>query len=116
MSGPTQAELFARAFQSQVARNPGAACLTIPILRELGVVEAVNASCGETAHDVSHGNVITTLAVNRLQAPRPLYKVGAWLESTGLSSALGMAPQQAHNTRLGHCSQVKQIERLSNLP
>ena len=100
MSQPTQAELFARAFQSQVARNPGAACLTLPILRALGVVEAVNASCS-SAHDVSHGVVVTTLAVNRLQAPRPLYKVGAWLESTALSPALGIQPEQAHDTRLG---------------
>lgn len=100
MSQPTQAELFARAFQSQVARNPGAACLTLPILRELGVVEAVNASCS-SAHDVSHGAVVNLLAVNRLQAPRPLYKVGAWLESTALAQPLGIQPEQAHDTRLG---------------
>jgi len=100
MSQPTQAELFARAFQSQVARNPGAACLTVPILRELGVVEAVNAVCSSD-HDVSHGSVVNLLAVNRLQAPRPLYKVGAWLESTALRQALGVQPEQAHDTRLG---------------
>jgi len=100
MPQPSQAELFARSFQSQVARNPGAACLTLPILRGLGVVEAVNASCA-SAHDVSHGVVINALAVNRLQAPRPLYKIGAWLEATALSSALGIQPDQAHDTRLG---------------
>ena len=100
MSQPSQAELFARAFQSQVARNPGAAMLTLPILRELGVVEAVNTSCA-SAHDVSHGVVVNALAVNRLQAPRPLYKVGAWLESTALSPALGLQSEQAHDTRLG---------------
>lgn len=101
MSRPTQAELFARAFQSQVARNPGAACLTLPILRELGVVEAVNAIVGDSRHDVSHGAVINLLAVNRLQAPRPLYKVETWLEATALSPALGVRPEQAHDTRLG---------------
>jgi hypothetical protein len=72
---PNQAELFARTFQSQVSRKPGAACLTLPILHELGVVEAVNAAC-PSAHDVSHGAILTTLVVNRLQAPRPLYKIG----------------------------------------
>ena len=100
MSQPSQAELFARAFRSQVARNPGAACLTLPILRELGVVAAVNASCA-SAHDVSHGVVVNTLALNRLQAPRPLYKVETWLESTALGPALGIQPEQAHDTRLG---------------
>ena len=100
MPQPSQAELFARAFQSQVARNPGAACLTLPILQELGVIEAVNAACA-SAHDVSHGVVVNTLAVNRLQAPRPLYKMGDWLEATALSAALGIQPDQAHDTRLG---------------
>lgn len=100
MTPPSQAELFARAFQSQVARHPGAACLTIPILRELGVLEAVNASCA-SGHEVSHGVVVNALAVNRLQAPRPLYKISAWLESTALSSTLGVPPEQAHDTRLG---------------
>lgn len=100
MPQPSQAELFARAFQSQVARNPGAACLTLPILRELGVVGAVNRSCA-SAHNVSHGLVINALAVNRLQAPRPLYKIDAWLAATALGSALGIQPAQAHDTRLG---------------
>jgi hypothetical protein len=31
MSQVSHAELFARSFQAQVARNPGAACLTLPI-------------------------------------------------------------------------------------
>ena len=68
-------------------------------------MEAVNASCS-SAHDISHGVVVNALAVNRLQAPRPLYKVGAWLESTALSSALGLQPEQAHDTRLGETLDV----------
>ena len=96
----TQASLFARSFQSQVARNPGAARLTLPILCDLGVASVVDELC-PSGHDVSHGQVITLLAANRLQAPRPLYKVGEWLERTGLSVALGVRPEQAHDTRLG---------------
>ncbi|MDL1894730.1 IS1634 family transposase [Anaerolineae bacterium CFX7] len=96
----TQAELFARSFQSQVARNPGAALLTLPLLRELGVVTAVNEQC-PSDHTVSHGHIAQLLVCNRLQAPRPLYKVGAWLEHTALSAALQVAPAQAHDTRLG---------------
>ncbi len=76
MSQVSHAELFARSFQAQVARNPGGACLTLPILRELdvaGVVDALSSS----GHIVSHGRIVSLLAVNRLQAPRPLYKVQA---------------------------------------
>ena len=74
MTNRTQAERFARSFQSQVARNPGAACLTLPILRDLGVVSSVNALCASD-HVVSHGGIVQLLAVNRLQAPRPLCRV-----------------------------------------
>ncbi len=96
----TQAERFARSVQSQVARNPGAACLTLPILRQLGLVEAVNQQC-PSDHVASHGQITQLLVVNRLQAPRPLYKVGEWLDQTALSAALGLHPEQAHDTRLG---------------
>ncbi len=101
----TQAERFARSFQSQVARSPGAACLTLPILRELGLVDSVNQQC-PSDHLVSHGLVAQLLVVNRLQAPRPLYRVGEWLDQTALSTALGVQPEQAHDTRLGETLDV----------
>jgi transposase len=41
------------------------------------------------------------LVLNRLQAPRPLYKVSDWLEQTALANALAVQPAQAHDTRLG---------------
>jgi transposase len=100
MDHVSQAELFARSFQAQVARHPGAACLTLPLLRELDVVGAVDAHCA-SGHTVSHGQIVGLLVVNRLQAPRPLYKVQSWLEQTGLESALGVQAAQAHDTRLG---------------
>ena len=36
-----------------------------------------------------------------VQAPRPLYRVQDWLETTGLATAVGVQPDQAHVTRLG---------------
>ena len=96
----SQAELFARSFQSQVARNPGAACLTLPVLRALGVKEAVNGLCA-SEHVVAHGQIIELMVLNRLQAPKPLYKVQDWLARTALESALGVQAEQAHDTRLG---------------
>lgn len=100
MGQSSQAQLFARSFQSQVARNPGAACLTLPILRALGVSEAVEARC-ISEHTVSHGKIINLLVENRLQAPKPLYKVQDWLAQSGLESTLGVQAKQAHDTRLG---------------
>ena len=100
MKQDSQAELFARSFQSQVARNPGAACLTLPVLRALGVKEAVNGLCA-SEHVVAHGQIIELMVLNRLQAPKPLYKVQDWLARTALESALGVQAEQAHDTRLG---------------
>jgi transposase len=100
MSQSSQAELFARSFQSQVARHPGAACLTLPLLRALGVREAVDAQC-DSEHTVPHGSVIALLIVNRLQVPKPLYKVQEWLAQSGLEDALDVQAGQAHDTRLG---------------
>ena len=65
MTQDSQAELFARSFQSQMARNPGAACLTLPVLRALGVKEAVNGLCA-SEHVIAHGQIIELLVLNRL--------------------------------------------------
>lgn len=100
MSQGSQADLFARSLQSQVARNPGAACLTLPVSRALGLSEAVDTLCA-SKHTVPHGNIIALLVVNRLQAPKPLYKVQDWLAQSGLECALGVQAEQAHDTRLG---------------
>jgi transposase len=100
MTHNSQAELFARSFQSQVARNPGAACLTVPMLRILGVRGTVNDLC-PSGHTVPHGNIVELLVTNRLQAPRPLYKVQDWLKQTALDATLGVQVEQAHDTRLG---------------
>src|SRR3990172_12427270 len=105
MTTRNQAQQFARAFQSQVARHPGAACLTLPLLKDLGVADAVN-GLSPSRHVVSHGDIIALLATDRLQAPRPLYKVDAWLAQAGLERALGVQADQAHDTRLGESLDV----------
>lgn len=85
MASRTQAERFAHAFQSQVARNPGAviyrSCMSSEWFRS-------SITLCLSGHDTSHGHVLNLLVVNRLQAPRPLYKVQAWLEWAGLSTVL----------------------------
>ena len=50
---------------------------------------------------IAHGQIIELMVLNRLQAPKPLYKVQDWLARTALESALGVQAEQAHDTRLG---------------
>lgn len=63
---------------SQIARFVGGILFLYPILKELKIAEVVDAYC-PTEADVNHGIVVSALVLNRLTAPRPLYKVVDWV-------------------------------------
>jgi transposase len=71
-----------------------------PILRRLGVVQTIN---GHRPGDqeVSHGTTVEILTLNRLMAPKPLYKVKEWMAETVLGDALDVGEEQMHDTRIG---------------
>jgi hypothetical protein len=50
---------------------------------------------------VKHGIVISVLVLNRLTAPRPLYKVARWMASTILPLVLGVPARKFNDDRLG---------------
>jgi transposase len=71
-----------------------------PILRRLRVEQIVNGhSAGE--EEVSHGKTVVILTLNRLMAPKPLYKVKEWMAETVLEDTLGVGAAQMHDTRIG---------------
>jgi len=51
--------------------------------------------------EVSHGTTVDVLGLNRLMAPKPLYKVKEWMAETVLEDTLGIAAAQMHDTRMG---------------
>lgn len=70
------------------------------IFRDLNIVEIVEKHCpGKEA--VNHGTTTTALVLNRLLSPRPLYKVGEWLDGTILNDALEVEAEQMYDSRLG---------------
>jgi transposase len=84
----------------QMARFVGGMLFLYPILEELGVAEVVNSYC-PTEAEVEHGTVTSVLVLNRLSAPRPLYKVARWMAFTILPLVLGISARKFNDDRLG---------------
>jgi transposase len=96
----SQAARFQQHVNNQLSKSLGAIPVLLPILRRLGVDQIVNRhSAGE--EEVSHGTTVTIVALNRLMAPKPLYKVKEWMAETVLEDTLGVRAEHMHDTRIG---------------
>ncbi len=85
---------------SQLRRQLGALPVLYALLDLLQVREIINRYC-PTRGEVDHGAVSMILILNRLTAPRPLYKVADWLAQTVLIHTLGIPPAKFNDDRLG---------------
>jgi transposase len=74
--------------------------LVVPILQTLGL-RGIVAEHLVGVNDVDNGTVALILCLNRLVAPRPLYKVEEWLADTIVPAYLGVAAAKLHDDRLG---------------
>jgi len=76
-----------------------------PLLEQLHLRETVStaleAAHGEETTVVESGRLVEVLVLNRLMAPRPLYRVGEWLQGSVLAHRLGVDPAQVNDARLG---------------
>jgi Domain of unknown function (DUF4277) len=76
-----------------------------PILEQLHLRETVRDALqqvqGEEATVVESGRLVEVLVLNRLTAPRPLYRVGEWRQDSVLAHRLGLDPAQVNDARLG---------------
>ena len=66
---------------AQLRRHLGALPVLYPLLEVLQVRAIINRHC-PTAAEVDHGSVVLVLILNRLVAPRPLYRLADWLSRT----------------------------------
>jgi transposase len=69
-------------------------------LEALQVREIINRHC-PTSAQVDHGTVAMVLILNRLVAPRPLYRIADWLARTVLVYQLGVQADKFNDDRLG---------------
>jgi hypothetical protein len=85
--------------RAQLRRQLGALPVLYRLLELLDVRQIINRYC-PTAAQVDHGAVVV-LVLNRLMAPRPLYKVADWLGQTVLVTVLGLPAGKFNDDRLG---------------
>ena len=81
--------LMDRLTKRQMRYYMGALPLLYIVLAELKVEETINRYC-PTQSKLSHGTVALVLALNRLHAPRALWRVADWLGQTVLVQVLGV--------------------------
>lgn len=96
----SEALAFASTLEKQLSRTLGALPVLLPILERLELRDLVQRYCPSRA-DLDQGTVALALVLNRLMAPRPLYKMAAWLEQTTLPETLGIEADKLHDRRLG---------------
>jgi transposase len=96
----TMAQVVDWLTRAQLRRHLGALPVLYGLLEVLQVREIINRHC-PTAAEVDHGTVATVLILNRLVAPRPLYRVADWLARTVLVYQLGVSAKKFNDDRLG---------------
>jgi len=85
--------------QAQLRRHLGALPVLYELLNVLQVRQIINRHC-PTAAEVDHGTVAMVLILNRLMAPRPLFRVADWVARTVLVSVLGIPASKFNDDRL----------------
>jgi transposase len=95
----TMAWVLDRLTHRQLRRYLGALPVLYTVLQELKVEETINQYCPSRS-EVSHGTVALVLVLNRLHAPRALWRVADWLGQTVLEAVLGVAATQFKKDRL----------------
>lgn len=98
--GFSQADRFEQHINNQLTKRIGAVPVLMPIIQRLGIAEIIDEWC-PGKEDISHGVVVSILALNRLQAPRPLSKVKPWLEESVLEDTFGIEAEKMYDQRLG---------------
>lgn len=86
--------------RAQLRRQLGALPVLYRLLAILDVRRIINHYCPRAAQ-VDHGAVVVVLVLNRLMAPRPLYKIADWLGQTVLVTVLGIPAAKFNDDRLG---------------
>jgi transposase len=100
--------LMDRLTKRQMRYYLGALPLLYTVLAELKVEETINRYC-PTQSKLSHGTVVLVLALNRLHAPRALWRVADWLGQTVLVRVLGVEAAKFKKDRLARTLALRAI-------
>jgi transposase len=94
------AEIIQALTRTQVVRQLSALPILVALLTRLKVRATINRHC-PTHSPVDNGAVALVLVLNRLMAPRPLYKVVDWLSLTLIAEQVGFSKFKFNDDRLG---------------
>jgi hypothetical protein len=101
----TMAQVVDLLIQAQLRRHLGALPVLYALLEVLQVREIINRHCPTTA-EVDHGTVAMVLILNRLMAPRALYRIADWLARTVLIYTLDVPAEKFNDDRLARTLDV----------
>ncbi|MBU0490483.1 MAG: DUF4277 domain-containing protein [Chloroflexi bacterium] len=96
----TMATLVDLLTRAQLRRQMGALPVLYALLEILQVRPVINRHC-PTAAEIDHGTVALVLVLNRLTAPRALWRIADWLAQTVLVQTLGLPAAKFNDDRLG---------------
>jgi transposase len=96
----TMAQVVDWLTRAQLRRHLGALPVLYGLLEVLQVRDIINRHC-PTAAEVDYGTVAMVMILNRLVAPRPLYRVADWLARTVLVYHVGVSAKKFNDDRLG---------------
>ncbi len=99
------AEVIQVLTRRQLVRYLGALPVLVALLNRLQVRQIINRHC-PTQGRIDHGAVVLVLVLNRLMAPRPLYKMVDWLATTLIAEHLGLPKDKFNDDRLGRTLDV----------
>ena len=86
--------------RKQLVRHLSALPILVALLSRLRVRETINHYC-PTQSPIDNGAVALVLVLNRLMAPRPLYKIVDWVATTLIAEHLGVPSLKFNDDRLG---------------
>ena len=86
--------------KTQMVYHLGSLPFMYDFLEKLKVSETIN-RYAPSKGDVAHGTVAMLIVLNRLIAPRPLYKLADWMSRTVLVYRLGIPASKFNDDRLG---------------
>jgi transposase len=78
----------------------GVMAMWLGLLRKMRLREVMDTLI-PTESEISHGEVIETLVLNRITVPEPLYEIEEWAQRSGLARLTGIDPARLNDDRIG---------------
>lgn len=83
-----------------IAKTLGSTALLKAIFNKFELSKMVNELC-PSEHKISNGDILELLIMNRLQSPKPLYKLDQWAEDNAVEDIYNIRASEFNDDRVG---------------